>query len=219
MTRSEAGKLGAIASRENQLDAKQKRIDKYLENPKLCRFCKKTIEYLKKENSFCNHSCASSFNNIGKRRHGNAKDLIGYENDKPVYKSLSNQECLNCNKIFKPENSSRKFCSQSCNHDYNWTNLKLQFESSGKFRAVRTTRRYLIEKHGNRCSICRITDWCGQKTPLVMDHINGNSDDWSITNCRMICPNCDAQTSTFKSKNKGNGRFLRRQRYTEGLSY
>ena len=33
------------------------------------------------------------------------------------------------------------------------------------------------------------------------------------------CKNCDAQTDTYKSKNKSNGRFVRRQRFKEGKPY
>ena len=40
-------------------------------NKKLkCLNCGKDILYKKRRNKFCNHSCAASFNNIGKRRHG-----------------------------------------------------------------------------------------------------------------------------------------------------
>jgi 5-methylcytosine-specific restriction endonuclease McrA len=55
--------------------------------------------------------------------------------------------------------------------------------------------------------------------PLVLDHIDGNSDNWDLKNLRMICCNCDALTPTYKNRNRGNGRFLRRIRYREGKSY
>jgi hypothetical protein len=34
-----------------------------------------------------------------------------------------------------------------------------------------------------------------------------------------VCPNCDSQHPTFKSRNRGNGRAWRRQRYADGKSY
>ena len=37
----------------------------YLENPKYCKYCGKEIPYEKRENDFCNHSCAASYNNKG----------------------------------------------------------------------------------------------------------------------------------------------------------
>lgn len=48
--------------------------------------------------------------------------------------------------------------------------------------------------------------------PIVLDHINGDSTNWTLYNLRLICPNCDAQTNTYKGKNIGNGRHWRRQR-------
>jgi len=55
--------------------------------------------------------------------------------------------------------------------------------------------------------------------PLVLDHINGNSDDWTLVNLRLVCGNCDMQLPTFKSLNRGKGRAWRRKRYAAGESY
>jgi len=55
--------------------------------------------------------------------------------------------------------------------------------------------------------------------PLILDHINGNSDDNVLLNLRVICNNCDALTDHYKGKNVGNGRAKRRQRYKDGKSY
>jgi len=84
---------------------------------------------------------------------------------------------------------------------------------------MKVARRYLLETRGCKCEICGISEWMGQKVPIVMDHINGNPEDNQLTNLRLICPNCDAQTPTYKSKNKGNGRHSRRERYKNGQSY
>jgi len=53
----------------------------------------------------------------------------------------------------------------------------------------------------------------------VMDHIDGNADNNSLDNFRLVCGNCDMQLPTYKNKNKGNGRAWRRKRYAEGKSY
>ena len=55
--------------------------------------------------------------------------------------------------------------------------------------------------------------------PLVLDHMNGNPEDNHLTNLRLLCCNCDAQTATYKGKNKGNGRHARRERYRAGKSF
>jgi len=80
-------------------------------------------------------------------------------------------------------------------------------------------RRFFLEQNGNICQICKLSEWSEKDIPLVLDHIDGNSENWALNNLRLICCNCDAQTPTYKARNRGNGRFMRRQRYAEGLSY
>lgn len=72
-------------------------------------------------------------------------------------------------------------------------------------------KRYLIHTKGHKCSICEITEWMGKPVPLVCDHISGDSTDNRIENFRLVCCNCDAQLPTFKSKNRGNGRYYDRE--------
>jgi hypothetical protein len=59
----------------------------------------------------------------------------------------------------------------------------------------------------------------GRPLVLVLDHIDGNSENNRRDNLRLVCPNCDSQLPTFKMRNKGKGRYSRRQRYAEGRSY
>lgn len=51
------------------------------------------------------------------------------------------------------------------------------------------------------CCLCGITDWCGQKLTLVLDHINGVNNDNRPENLRLLCPNCNSQTDTFSGRN------------------
>ena len=41
---------------------------------------------------------------------------------------------------------------------------------------------------------------------FVLDHIDGNADNNNRENLRLICPNCDSQLDTYKSKNKNSAR-------------
>ena len=55
------------------------------------------------------------------------------------------------------------------------------------------------------CDICRRDYWIGESIPLQLDHINGNNDDNSLENLRLLCPNCHAQTPQYRLKDEFKG--------------
>jgi hypothetical protein len=54
----------------------------------------------------------------------------------------------------------------------------------------------------NKCSSCGITDWQGKPLNMELDHVDGNKYNHKFDNLRMLCPNCHAQTDTYRSKNR-----------------
>jgi len=127
--------------------------------------------------------------------------------------------CLNCGKEheFKGHSYANKYCDNQCQRDYeykeaitNWKNVV-----PGKSRI----KRYLKETFGNKCSVCGIETWNNKEIVFDLEHKDGNSENNSVENLCLICPNCHSQTVTYKAKNKGNGRHIRRQRYAEGKSF
>lgn len=53
-----------------------------------------------------------------------------------------------------------------------------------------------------KCALCGLTHWLGEKLSLVLDHINGESRDHRLENLRLLCPNCNSLQPTFAGRNK-----------------
>ena len=54
-----------------------------------------------------------------------------------------------------------------------------------------------------RCAKCGLgPKWQGMPLVLVLDHVNGVSNDNRLSNLRLLCPNCNSQTKTFAGRNR-----------------
>jgi hypothetical protein len=171
---------------------------------KKCKNC--NIELTRKEQKkFCSRSCSTTFNNkkLGRRTRKIPKE----------------QSCFLCKDKIEDNKNIRKYCSKECHRLNEWNDRKAKIIETGIEKSTWVAKRYLKEVNGIKCSICGIDEWCGQVVPLVMDHIDGNSENNKIDNLRLVCGNCDMQLPTYKSKNKNSGRHYRRQRYKDGKSY
>ena len=198
--------LGAKKSAAIQKKRKQERIEKYNNNPKLCKNCQKALPYEKRRDTFCNKPCSATFNNKGIVRNG-----------KRVTKT-----CSYCQS--KLIQNKQKFCSTLCVKLFREKKYKDQVYKTGimpscKSGSTYSIKNFLIRERGVKCEICGITKWNGEPIPLVLDHINGNSYDNHLKNLRLVCGNCDMLLPTYKGRNKGKGRHSRRKRYAAGKSY
>ena len=161
------------------------------------------------QKKYCSKSCAVSVNNAKQ-----PKRVVSTTG--PV---CSREQCTSA------LGSNKLYCSLAC-QQLEQRSLKLgQWLSTG-MAAGRTSyrghfvREYVLKEQNGSCDICGITQiWNDKHLEFVLDHIDGNSSDDSRNNLRMICPNCDSQLPTYKSRNIGNGRHHRRERYTQGKSY
>lgn len=126
--------------------------------------------------------------------------------------------CLNCGKEFKPSNNSaKKYCCINCEHEYHQKQWEEEYKKDNSY--AKSTRwgaipkqlkKYIFKKFNNKCCIC---GW-GEENPythtipLEIDHIDGNSENNSEENLRLICPNCHSLTSTYRGANRGKGRNI-----------
>ena len=58
-----------------------------------------------------------------------------------------------------------------------------------------------VKEH--ECEQCRQRRWQGAAIPLELDHVNGDRSDNCLENLRLLCPNCHAQTPTYRGRNIG----------------
>ncbi|MBD1927026.1 HNH endonuclease [Trichocoleus sp. FACHB-90] len=127
--------------------------------------------------------------------------------------------CLSCERETK--RAGYKYCDNGCQSDHKYTLYVVSWlqgnESGGKKCGTVSNhvRRFLISKFGEKCSLCA---WCEVnphtgKIPLEVDHINGDWQNNTLENLRLLCPNCHSLTPTYKALNKGKGRDWRKQLY------
>lgn len=75
----------------------------------------------------------------------------------------------------------------------------------------RAKRVRIIKEQGvPHCEVCMLSIWMDRPIPLEIDHIDGDPENGKRENCRVICPNCHAQTDTYKGRNIGRVKAGRR---------
>ena len=114
--------------------------------------------------------------------------------------------CIECGTVVTKDNTAGKYCSNKCRGIHQ---VKITHEEISKGltenRDPGTLLRFLKEQHGENCFECGIgAEWNGKKLSLQLDHIDGNSDNNSLKNLRILCPNCHTQTETYGSKGHGS---------------
>lgn len=86
-----------------------------------------------------------------------------------------------------------------------WNN-KMKHSSS-------SMKKYLLSLYGNICLSPNCAwDFNRLTINVELEHIDGNSENNDLSNLTLLCPNCHSLTSTYKGRNIGNGRTLKKRK-------
>ena len=166
-----------------------------------CAFCgkkffklKSIIHRSKSVKFFCSRECS-----------GKSTIKLGLKRDRV---------CKICGKVRKNTTSVEE-CSACKNRaKYNafiaaWKSGKISGNGAAPhFSVSNYVREYLFKKFDSKCCQC---GWgeinpCTKKSPLNVEHIDGNYKNTVEKNLKLLCPNCHSLTSTYGSLNRGYGR-------------
>ena len=131
--------------------------------------------------------------------------------------------CKECGKEFiKYKSHYGDFCSPECSQEYRHKEAYKDFlENNDKYCRAnyipKSFKKEIIDEQGGICPICKgKQEHNGKPLVFILDHIDGNAANNRRENLRCICPNCDSQLDTYKSKNKNGARsYYRYHKYDD----
>jgi predicted nucleic acid-binding Zn ribbon protein len=200
------------ASYNNKKRAKKKLSDnaKRLLNSKLNELSKEALEKLILEDGLSFFYIAKMFRCCPKTVKRRAEKFkINYERRQVRhYEPIDEFQntCANCG---KPIKKRQIFCSHECCNEYRKQEkykyyIEHQNEFTGKEIRYDWLKPHILKEQNNCCAICGSEPiHNGKELHFILDHIDGDATNNTRSNLRLVCPNCDSQLDTFKSRNIG----------------
>lgn len=122
--------------------------------------------------------------------------------------------CLHCTQEIKTKNNF--FCSKKHFFEYkskqNYFDFlaKTQYIYNPNYSPYAFKKHFLVEQNF-KCANCGEPNiWNNKELVFILDHIDGDAGNNKRENLRLVCPNCDSQLETYKSKNKKSARNYKR---------
>lgn len=177
------------------------REEMYYNNPTTCNYCDKVLSYDKRKYKFCSHTCSAIKANIGYNRHRG--------------ESVKDRNCLNCGGSLNGKPYKAKYCNNTCSGEHNTKIFLDYWLTKGMFEKkplYGPGRRYYLSIRGMKCEECgwdKINPTTG-KSPLNVDHIDGDCTNNIPENIKVLCPSCHSLTPTYGSLNKGKSKRVKR---------
>ena len=215
-------------------DKKQAELIAWIDEQHTCERCGRVMAEKFGSGRFCSRFCANSRDHsdetkdkirqalvkpeeLKKKRVRQPKQLKANTEVTVQQKSIVHKDvCLVCGKELQPKHKY-SYCAEHLKEYQKQTRLEHWLETGETGLAPESNvrgifRDYIMEQQNHRCAICDMPDvWNGKPLVFILDHINGDASYSARENLRLICPNCDSQLDTFKSKNKNSARTARRK--------
>lgn len=150
-------------------------------------------QFSKRQKFYCSRSCANSKEMTLEIREKISLSLGGRGPYNPPKKEGE-----------KPEDRAFRIYTNWSEGNLTWAIGMTQHPISQS----RYLRKLLIRFEGARCSRCGwqgVNPYSG-KTPLQLEHIDGDCTNNTYANIALLCPNCHSLTPTFGGLNRGHGR-------------
>ena len=186
----DAGKMCAMNN--SLLIKEQKEVDRlnWFNEKHYCETCGAIITEFIGSGRFCSTKCAHAYSSSFVNRSSTNKTVKSVKLTEEE-KQLRKEQRLEQNILNKKEKYQ-----------------KYLLDSSGYTEhMIRKFRPFFLEEQNCCCAICGMkNEWQGKPLIFILDHIDGDSTNNDRKNLRFICPNCDSQLDTYKSKNKHSTR-------------
>ena len=79
-------------------------------------------------------------------------------------------------------------------------------------------KRQLILQRGHSCEKCKNSIWLEQSIALELEHVDGNNKNNDFENLLLLCPNCHAQTNTWRGRNINTRKIVTDEQMTAALA-
>jgi hypothetical protein len=210
---------------------KQLKLDSWIAEGHNCERCGEVMTVKFGSGRFCSRACANAREHSDETKAKISKSLIKpaelkkkkiHTTEEPKSKILKVKSlpepkvCSVCG-VTIGKHSETGLCSKHLTEHKQQLKLQHWLKTGDIGMSPDTTirgifRDYIMEQQNHCCAICGIqNEWSGKPLVFVLDHINGDAARSDRDNLRLICPNCDSQLDTYKSKNKNSARTKRKE--------
>lgn len=117
----------------------------------------------------------------------------------------------NSNKISNLHKSGKNIGWKLLPKDKRMGNLNKRFAEFGTPGKGQFKNALILER-GHICENCKLSEWMGIPITIELEHIDGNTNNNTRENLKLLCPNCHSQTPTWRRR---KNKYSKNRRYSD----